>query len=719
MTKAKTASPTVLPSVAPTPARTGVVRQIKRLSDGSLREVPWSKVGIAAAKAAKPTGRPLTAQMVPHYSMGLLVLSAAATRAAVQAGAATTDVVMVTATTALVVAVGAAFQARKRLDDRRDQTRALLFIGVAASWPISVTASGLTLDAVGLLAALGYGLSLYWWRKRRIANGDALPTQDRPVADVPRVDRYESLWAQHLGCTGGEFAGSKLTERDEIGAGVRYVLKLVPGKQSLSGAYGKLEMIRSGLQLLPAHDMIVEAHPKLDASNLLLTIVTKSPVVDNVEWPGPRYDRRNGRIPLGPFIDGEGTGFWRVASDHSLWSGFMCGSPGSGKSRCLESIALSLASAGFVVLFGDPQQGASSTMLAEHADFVARGVPAIGGMLAGLELVMELREAENALDELEGFTHSEKRPGVIAIIDECQDAFAVKAIQAAATRIARKGRKVGVAIIAASQVGTLDAFGPSDNNTSDALRSCLTAGNLLVLRCTSSNPKSVFQIDINPMKFPPLPGYAFLVDRTSTGRSAPLRAYWISDEERTAAARSISWRGLDDGAATMFGREYVNRKTTAAVDKDALRARVEALRAGRYVPPPTHPTVEDTVASAPIANVIQFPVYVQPQPVKRELLDSHRQVLDAIRIGHRKPGAIATHTGISERHVYNVLEALAEMRLIDQPIRFGPYELVRGWSEAASGSTAQARPAERARVDLDANPGEELTEDQVRELMVG
>src|ERR687887_191906 len=146
-------------------------------------------------------------------------------------------------------------------------------------------------------------------------------------------------------------------------------------------------------------------------------------------------------------------------ADNGLYGGYLCGATRSGKSRMLESIALAAADAGLVVWFIDPQGGASSPWLAKRADHVARNVPQAREMLEQARAVKNLRQAENAYYELEGFTPVSKacnlcgsppgercesdcvnsRPGLLIIIDECHRVFADPHCQAIATELAREG----------------------------------------------------------------------------------------------------------------------------------------------------------------------------------------------------------------------------------------------------------------------------------------
>jgi hypothetical protein len=333
-------------------------------------------------------------------------------------------------------------------------------------------------------------------------------------------------------------------------------------------------------------------------------------------------------------------------------------------------------------------------MLAEHADYFAGSVPDIGRMLDVALLVMRLREAENRLYRLDGFTHSPERPGLFLFIDESHAPFADPAIQAKALTVAREGRKLGVAIIAASQAGTMDAFGIGQ--TADTLRSCLLAGNLLILRCESNNPKNIFGLDIDPKKFPAWPGYAFLVDKTGEGRSAPLRCYNPGDRDtREAWAARFTWRGLDEGAANAAGPLYRTRHDHAEADMAALAETVAALRAGRPVPAPTArdatPASPGPATPRPALNVIQFPSWPPAPPAPgsdaaaaardRRLSKSHLAVLRAVGAGHRTNAAIRQVTGWQETHVRNLLNALVDWNYLMRTEPYGTFARTRQGTE--------------------------------------
>ena len=620
------------------------------------------------ARNAHHHTRGVQKQAAPFIGMGLLVLASTALNAAKDATAADAEILGSTAAVCVVVAVVAATQMRKRLDDKKAMHRGVLFVGAAASWLTATTAWGLSWNAAGVLAALTTALSLHWWGKHRIPN-----TVPRPkAAPQPRTDGepYSELWDQHLGAS-DSLAGTRLESHDTIDSGDRYVLRLVPGKQTYTQVLGLLEKIRTGLFLLPNEDLIIERHPVLAASCLRLTIVTKSPIKDSVLWPGPAaFNPQTGRVDLGPYTDGEGVASWRVYTDNSLWGGYMTGSSGSGKSRMFESIAMSVAASEThptVVWFADGDEGASSPLLAEHADHIAVDpeLEQARGMFAGALLLMRLRRAENRVFKLEGFTPTADRPGVLIFVDECHVLFDDQTLRAMAAEIARRGRKVGVNIVAASQVGTLDAFGGAGNGPADVLRGSLRAGNGVILKSLTNNTKDVFKVDIDPTQFPDMPGYAYYIAaKGSTERTAPFRGYYVTDKLKQEWPQRIQWRSLSVAEGNAYGPEYARRAEIAEESLDEALNYIEAMKSGRghrfatlqrLEPQPEGQVFQ--VAQIPTWDPAAFAPARKLRP-RDELHQSHVKVLAQIQHGVNRTGAIAKAVELTDRQVYNLLQQL-------------------------------------------------------------
>jgi len=632
----------------------------------------------------------LAPKAAPYAAIGALILAAAGLHAAKEATEHDALFIAATAATTVVIAVVAAATLNLRLDDKKAAQRATAFTAVAAVWLPVVTATGVTLNAVGVLTALGLALSLHWFRKRRIPNN----TPTRPKN--PMSEPYTARWVEHIACQGGPLPGSQLRGWQPIPAGDRYTLALVPGRQSINTIFGVLENIRTGLGLRPEHDMIVEAHPVLASSHIQFTIVTRSPVRESQVWPGPgAFNQQTGRVNLGPFTDGEGVASWKAYTDNRLWGGFLAGGTGSGKSRMLESVAFSLAASDShptVIFFADGQGGSSSPLMVKSADLAAITHEAIHSMLAGMYLVMRLRQDENLIEDREGFAPTIDRPGLLAFIDECHKPLSkienpelAEHTQYLAATIAREGGKVGVGIVLASQESTLGAFGGA-GNLAEMLRSNLLMGNGIILRSKDANAKQVFGVDISPKSFPELAGYAFCVDREPGGRSAPFRGYYVTDEQRQYWPGRIDWKSLDRGAGNAYGPDYGRRREVVTAAKEAARLRVEARRAGRPIPDDLSERATQPPTAQPAAvgfNIINFPTWqttaadnTDSRPAA-ELHKGHRAVLDQIASGITSPAALANATGYSERQIHNLLDELMDDHTLVERAKRGTYVLTK------------------------------------------
>lgn len=655
-------------------------------------EAPAQATGTTPTTVEADGGRPLRAHVVPHAAVGALVVAAGAARLA--AGLTGDDQVVATwtALSAFVIAVVAATTVRRRVFDKRTRRRAFAFIAVAAGWLTTVTAVGLSVGAIGLLMAIGYGLSLHWWRTHPIGvptdgGGDVVEPQTQPAAVEPH--RYIELWATNIGCARGRLPGSRLTDPEPIRAGIRFALMLVPGQQDLELVEGLLSKLRGGLELHRHQQLIVEAHPSLAEPHLQLTVVTRSPVTTGVLWPGPdAFDPDTGRVKLGPYADGEGTATWRAYTSNRLWGGFIQGGTGSGKSRLIDSIAMSLASSHThptVIWYGDGQGGASSPMLMRHADLFAGTHQRIHAMVAAMELVMLLRQRENVETESEGFEPTPTRPGLLGIIDECHKPLRKaenprfwEDIQRIAATISREGGKVGVALILASQEPTLNAFGGAGSPYCEALRSSLLTGNGIMLAGDDPNAKTIFEVSANPKRFPAGGGYGYVAKPADGERAALFRSYFLDDQLKKTWPERITWRSLDGLPAAAVAPGYSGRERTYTDRKRVVNG----------MPLTTAPT-PGTPASASAGGTLDtfggkgFPAWsafaakltARPKPsVRPELGDGHRKVLAAIRQGHQRPAAIMTATGYSERQVYNLLDALTAADLI-RKTGYGRYSL--------------------------------------------
>jgi len=631
----------------------------------------------------------LGAQAAPWAAMGCLLVAAGAARLAVGVTGADREVALAVAAVAFTTAVVVAHKARRRINDRRLRHRLVAAAYLGAAWLTAVTLAGVTLGAVAALTIFGAGLSLLWWRENRI-DGTAFtpPTLVEPSDD----DLYIGRWARNLGAEGRKFAGSSLASPEIIRAGYRYTLNLVPGVHAASQAANAVETLRGGLRLLPGQEVIVEEHPDLPAPTAVLTVVTKSPIKKPRMWPGPTaaFDATTGRVNLGPFVDDEGIACWTVYRLDGMFGGYIQGAPGSGKSRMIESIAMAAAASEShptVVWFGCGQNGDSSPMLVGNADYSATTYEQIHNMLTAAVQVMKINGAENRANRRVGFKPTAARPGLLVIVDECHNPLdpALNPLLAGATQklmatIAREGRKVGVALILASQSPTLDAFGGAGNNA-DVLRASLLAGNGVILRSETQNAKQVFNVEVNPRSFPKLPGYAFLSNPEPGARSAPFRGYWVTDELADAWPGRIGWRPLPARQANVAGKVYARRREIAAEQVASDLWLLEMADAGLLddVTGLAAPAASGVPAGTvdvggefpPIRRVERF--WMPEERTPAGLLPGQQKVLESIRAGCQQPKDIQAATGYSESQVYNLLGDLQRSGCIGKA-GYGRYE---------------------------------------------
>ncbi|WFE45289.1 hypothetical protein [Verrucosispora sp. WMMD1129] len=630
-----------------------------------------------------PTEGGLRPQLAPHAAVGALVVAAGACRLAATVVGDEQTVAVWVAGSAFVIAVVAATRIRRRVFDKKARRRALAFLTVAVGWLTGVTVAGVSLGAVGLLMALGYGLSMHWWRQHPVG---------LIASKVTRTD-YQRRWSENIGCTGGVLPGSRLTNPEQIGAGMRYTLRLRPGKQHLGMVDDKMKTVRGGLKLLADQQLIVEQHPDEPEPTARLTIITNSPVRKGVLWPGPSaFDSTTGRVSLGPYADGEGTATWRAYTENRLWGGFIQGGTGSGKSRLIDSLAMSLASSAShptVIFYADGQGGASSPLLMRHADLFAGTFARILAMVSGMYMVMQLRQRENVDAEHEGFTPTADRPGLLGIIDECHKALLEaenpehwKLTQQLCATISREGGKVGVALILASQEPTLNAFGGAGSRYCEALRSSLLTGNGIMLAGDDPNAKTIFGVAANPKTFPIGGGYGFVAKPAPGDRAALFRSSYLDDRLKKVWPPRITWRSLDGTPASAVVQGYGSRERTfeqrrAVVNGDLLVP--GELPLVRPAPRPT--SGGDGAALQVFGEVRAFPSWAEfeataRKEATRKLGPNHEKILAAIRSGYRKPSTIKEATGYSERQVHNLLGDLAEAGRVAKA-GYGQYEVAQ------------------------------------------
>ncbi|MGW9351729.1 hypothetical protein [Nocardiopsis flavescens] len=474
-----------------------------------------------------------------------------------------------------------------------DPAHARLCSAAAGVWLIAVILiSPSTLAAwwwaglVGLLALLALGSR--FWAHHRIPRVLAAAEQELAPPPPPGEHPIARQWRTTVASSQGPLPGTKLSDLTEQPYGVRGRLHLVRARQTITSVRAAIGYIATGLgvseaDILIEHTEPTEEHPKPDSSILDIKVVTVGLLSEKVPLEAGRLDIEGGQvhIRLGPYADGDGQARYRLYTDDSMWSGFVAGSTGSGKSGLIDALALGAWETGStVVLYLDPKNGGSSPRIFDRAHWAVPNDPATWDrLLSGLVELVEARGLENSARlKTSGFTPTAERPGVLVIVDECHAVITADTAYRWG-RIAREGRAAGVALVLASQIYGLDSFGGSD-----AVRANVTSGNTVALRVSRNQASMIADITLDPSALPKITG----VGLTAEGRDVAFRAAW-APHEVTAALMDAALEGapqeLDALAAGALdagsGGLYRRRHEIAAQQVADAQERLAAYEAGR------------------------------------------------------------------------------------------------------------------------------------------
>lgn len=500
-------------------------------------------------------------QLWPFWVLGILILAGWGATLAPASG-----VLML----AVLASAGMLFHLRQSLDRRAEQVYALSCLAAMTGWLTLTSALGPE-RIVNVLGVLAWAVAaVAWWKHHPVGRGK------RKAASTG----VQELWVANVS-SDGQMKGATLPAVIPFEHGSSYTVQLVPGKQHIGMARANLPLISSGLRT-PLDRLIIEQHPEhpKDPTLLRMQVIENSPIEQTVWFDKPRHD--NGRSLLGPYGDGVGEATWRIYTPGSMWGGFVLGGIGSGKTRLIESIALTALDMGNTVIFYiDGQDGASSPTLFKHATWSA-GADGAMRILGALERIMHWRNKENRARGLSGFTPSAERPGIFVIIDE---AHAI--LTQAAKRwleIVRTCRKLGIGVLAADQnSGLPDVFGGED-----ALRANLLSGNGLGLRTNSRIAGALLPgLEFDLYDLPVLPGFGYTIAaKGSDARTAPFRGRFLPDEDYVKEHGAVpvptveEWFSrypaleLDRAAARAAGEDYLERHERAEEEQLRLLSEV-------------------------------------------------------------------------------------------------------------------------------------------------
>jgi hypothetical protein len=638
-------------------------------SDGQQEEKrAWSAEGMAWKlwRDTCSTTHRTRRQWMPHLAAAVVLGTGLGAQAI--AAAHWTTPAAVASDTAMLAYPAALLASRKVRKRRPAWSRRVLVGGLSTATWLTLSPYGVGLPQIEILIGMDLALAARWWQASRIPYPGPPPTlTGDPATDADATDRASLTppeqiiadWDEHLASKGGPAEGSRLWLPEETEHGWAFDLILRRGRQTVAELRNQLAKVASGLDIDVA-DLILEDHPLLKAPHRgRLQVITDSPITGDINFTGPRRivgDDGSVLLELGPYADGAGEALWRLYTPGSMWSGVIIGGTGIGKSRVVENIVISALSGGDTEFwYIDPNRGGSSPALAKHADWFANADNADDVLNALLD-ILDGRGEENAYEGWTGFTPSPARPGLLVVVEECHRIFTPESA-ALWARVAREGRKLGVALLAISQYPGLETFG-----TKEALRSSVMEGNALVLRSTSNQTKQLMAgLELDPKTLPKIPGYAYTIGSEETGiRTAPFRNR-NTDPDRTGT-QAMTWLaaqprpGLDTLTVTATeasGTAYADRNTSNTSSRTASAQRVAALRGG-HLPAATGgtkntsktSTAKQTAAGLPAFPA--FPSWGDPAPaaaskVKTDLDQLARDIAAARTSGASDSQVAALH----------------------------------------------------------------------------
>mgnify|MGYP001398916399 CR=1 FL=1 len=437
-------------------------------------------------------------------------------------------------------------------------------VTAAAAWTWLVASLLLGFESAHLLATGGLwaflGLSAHWWRTHRIGY-EPLTRPAVPAGEM--AEHYAALWSEHLASKTGDFNGTTLTAHRPTKYGHAWDVKLRPGTRGLDALATQVDQISTSLGV--AKKYISLSEHEADPDNPLLAtlrITTDSPTkkavgIDVGDDGVPRildtpvWDPETGDIAIGPYADGVGMHTWGLYRKNSLFGGYLFGAQGSGKSELLNLLVLGMRLTGHTtVWYLDGQNGTQRTLM-EAADWDASESALKRRMaLEAAAIVVKIRGLTNKEKGAAGFTPTPERPGLVLILDESHETIndfvrvpepSKKEIEEGAmpdpgfgswtsvdlvNMITRIGRKVGVAVIAASQDTGLAAFG--GNSTGRVIRGNLFTGNVGLMRSEDAIGAQIApKAAMSPTELPPGGGYGAAANETGQdGGISVRRAMW-------------------------------------------------------------------------------------------------------------------------------------------------------------------------------------------------
>lgn len=417
----------------------------------------------------------------------------------------------------------------------RPRGRAATYTVIAASlWATMWSVYGASWFLLALWATLTGITGIPWWKARYVPNTGPAPAQEAqedPVPEFPAelvvaagvVDR----WVEHV-AGDGPLKGTMLELLKTDGRVHQFTVRFIPGKHTYSQLTAQREAIASAMDVPDVNVTIEKART---AASAIVTIITDIEDRPPVMYPGPRFNPETGLVGIGEYDDDRTEASLSIIATNGSFGALFCGDQGSGKSACMEQVALSLIASGyFVGLYVDPQGGMSSPALVEACKWSATSVAEAATLIRQLPRWRRLRQAVFSRQKRNGYTLSKEHPVVLVILDEFHEIACglSKDDQQTLVNMSKTLRKVGGALFVGTQNVGVQAFGGNND-----LRTQLMSRNVVYFYTSSKQQGNLSgRNEFDPTTLPEgTPGYGYLkairVDGKLITRAAPFRAYYL------------------------------------------------------------------------------------------------------------------------------------------------------------------------------------------------
>lgn len=431
-------------------------------------------------------------------------------------------------------------------------------LAAATVWTSAAVQVGAGMDTpMPTIGIIGGGLlAVPWWWIHRIVPARKVPPVRRPAREVKPAEQVKAIeppatdephpdqaaWRGHVAASSRPLAGSDLVAREQIydhaGAenGSAWTIDGGPKRHTYRAMVSALEDIKASLDRPEVDSLIhLERDPGGWKTRARLVVLERNPLIQGIQWDGPRLNPATGQVPMAVYPDGSGWAQYMLyrpgwGTPHDL----LAGVTGGGKSGALRLIVGESIFAGAAVFLFDPHCGAS---FGDGKDRVTRSFYTEREIYAGMRGVAAAQEerlrilAEVGEDRM-GPEHG--YPIIHAVIDEAssQAVLGNTDVNRIILSGVQEGRKLWMKWTLAMQRPSVDAF---DGN-SDA-REQLLSGNVIVYRVATAQTARMANaagLDIEPHRIPAS------FDRAGTIPTAGL-GYVLGATRRELLSRTINF----------------------------------------------------------------------------------------------------------------------------------------------------------------------------------